>query len=352
MKKKAIALLMTGVMLAMTACASTGAAPAAAPAEDAAAEAADESAPAEEGKTYNVGICQLVQHVALDAATKGFRDALTEKLGDRVTFDEQNAAGDTATATTICNNLVAENVDLILANATPALQSAAAATNTIPILGTAITEYGVALDIDGFDGTVGGNISGTSDLAPLDAQAAMVSELFPDAKTVGIVYCSAEPNSKYQADTVEKYLQDAGLTVTIYTFADSNDIASVMGEACANNEVLYIPTDNTAASCTEAINNVAQPAGVPIICGEEGLMSGCGVATLSIDYYGLGYTTGEMAVMRFLRTARTSPPWRSSIIRIRSRSTIRPSVKHWASPFRMITQHLKPSNPGKIRLHI
>ena len=295
MKKKAIALLMTGVMLAMTACASTGAAPAAAPAEDAAAEAAEESAPAEEGKTYNVGICQLVQHVALDAATKGFRDALTEKLGDRVTFDEQNAAGDTATATTICNNLVAENVDLILANATPALQSAAAATNTIPILGTAITEYGVALDIDGFDGTVGGNISGTSDLAPLDAQAAMVSELFPDAKTVGIVYCSAEPNSKYQADTVEKYLQDAGLTVTIYTFADSNDIASVMGEACANNEVLYIPTDNTAASCTEAINNVAQPAGVPIICGEEGLMSGCGVATLSIDYYGLGYTTGEMA---------------------------------------------------------
>ncbi len=295
MKKKVIALLMTGAMLAMTACgaAAPAASNEAAPAEDAAA--AEEAAPAEEGKTFNVGICQLVQHVALDAATKGFRDALTEKLGDRVTFDEQNAAGDTATATTICNNLVAENVDLILANATPALQSAAAATNTIPILGTSITEYGVALDLDNFDGTVGGNISGTSDLAPLDAQAAMVTDLFPDAKNVGIVYCSAEANSKYQADTVEKYLQDAGLTVTIYTFADSNDVASVVGEAVANNEVLYIPTDNTAASCTEAINNVAQPAGVPIVCGEEGLMMGCGVATLSIDYYGLGYTTGEMA---------------------------------------------------------
>lgn len=246
--------------------------------------------------TYLVGICQLVQHPALDAATKGFEDELKAEFGDKVTFDEQNAAGDASTATQICQNLVSENCDLILANATASLQSAAAATSTIPILGTSITEYGVALDISDFDGTVGGNISGTSDLAPLDQQADMVTELFPDAKNVGIVYCSAEPNSKYQADKVQEYLEQAGLTVNTYTFSDSNDVASVVGEACSNNDVLYIPTDNTAASCTEAINNVAQPAGVPIVCGEEGIMAGCGVATLSIDYYELGKTTGDMAI--------------------------------------------------------
>ena len=246
--------------------------------------------------TYLVGVCQLVQHPALDAATKGFEDELKAEFGDKVKFDEQNAAGDASTATQICQNLVSENCDLILANATASLQSAAAATSTIPILGTSITEYGVALDISDFDGTVGGNISGTSDLAPLDQQADMVSELFPDAKNVGIVYCSAEPNSKYQADKVQEYLEKAGLTVTTYTFSDSNDVSSVVGEACSNNDVLYIPTDNTAASCTEAINNVAQPAGVPIVCGEEGIMAGCGVATLSIDYYELGKTTGDMAV--------------------------------------------------------
>lgn len=246
--------------------------------------------------TYLIGICQLVQHEALDAATQGFKDVLTEEFGGSVAFDEQNASGDTATATQICTNLVAENVDLIMANATPALQSAAAATDSIPILGTSITEYGVALELDGFDGTVGGNISGTSDLPPLDQQADMILELFPDAKTVGILYCSAEANSKYQSDVVQAELEGKGVTVNVYTFSDSNDIAIVTGEACNNVDVIYIPTDNTAASCTEAINNVALPAGTPIVAGEEGIMSGCGVATLSINYYDLGRTTGEMAV--------------------------------------------------------
>ncbi len=269
-----------------------------------AAETTSVSAEADaDGASYTVGICQLVQHVALDAATQGFKDALIEEFGEAsaagqpgVYFDEQNAAGDAATATTICTNLVAENVDLILANATASLQAAAAATSDIPILGTAITEYSVALELDDFDGTVGGNISGTSDLPPLDQQAAMVTEIVPDAQNVGILYCSAEPNSKYQADVVKAALEEQGLTVNIYTFSDSNDVSSVTGEACNNSDVLYIPTDNTAASCTEAINNVALPAGVPIIAGEEGIMAGCGVATLSIDYYGLGVTTGEMAV--------------------------------------------------------
>ena len=217
-------------------------------------------------------------------------------MGDAVTFDTQNAAGDSATCATICNQFVSDGVDLILANATPALQAAAAATNEIPILGTAVTDYATALDIDQWTGATGTNISGTSDLAPLDEQAAMLNELFPDAETVGILYCSAEPNSEYQAAVITKALEELGYTVTSYTFADSNDVASVTTTACAENDVLYIPTDNTAASCTEIIKNVAVPAGKPIIAGEEGICAGCGVATLSISYYDLGYTTGEMAV--------------------------------------------------------
>ena len=249
---------------------------------------------ASDSKHYTIGICQLVQHEALDAATKGFRDAITDALGaENVTFDEQNAAGDSATCATICNGFVSSGVDLILANATGALQAAAAATKDIPILGTAVTEYGVALGIDNFGGTVGGNISGTSDLAPLDQQAAMITELFPDAKNVGIIYCSGEANSVYQADVVKAALEKSGCTVNVYKFADTNDVVSVTAAACDANDVLYIPTDNTAASCAEAIKSAAKK---PIIAGEEGICKGCGVATLSIDYYELGRTTGEMAV--------------------------------------------------------
>ena len=279
MKKALVLLLALAMVLSLAAC---GSAPASTPA-------------AVEGEVYTVGICQLVQHVALDAATQGFKDALTEALGDKVQFVEQNAANDIPTCATIVNGFVSDGVDLILANATPALQAAVAATDSIPILGTAVTEYGVALDIKDFNGTVGGNVSGTSDLAPLDQQAAMILELFPDAKKVGILYCSAEPNSVYQSDVVKAELEKSGVTVSVYTFADSNDVAAVTATACDENDVLYIPTDNTAASCTEAINNVAEPAGVPIIAGEEGICAGCGVATLSINYYDLGVTTGKMA---------------------------------------------------------
>ena len=287
MKKALVLLLALAMVLSLAAC---GRAPVETPAEEPAAAPA-----AAEGEVYTVGICPLVQHVALDAATQGFKDALTEALGDKVQFVEQNAANDIPTCATIVNGFVSDGVDLILANATPALQAAVAATDSIPILGTAVTEYGVALDIKDFNGTVGGNVSGTSDLAPLDQQAAMVLELFPDAKKVGILYCSAEPNSVYQADVVKAELEKSGVTVSVYTFADSNDVAAVTATACDENDVLYIPTDNTAASCTEAINNVAEPAGVPIVTGEEGICAGCGVATLSINYYDLGVTTGKMA---------------------------------------------------------
>lgn len=248
------------------------------------------------GQKFTVGVLQLVQHPALDAATQGFIDVLTETYGDNVTIDSQNAAGDSATCATIANTFVSNNYDLIMANATAALQAAAAATSDIPILGTSITEYGVALGIDNFDGTVGTNVSGTSDLAPLDQQAAMFAELLPDAKKIGILYCSGEPNSVYQADKVKEALEAAGDTVTVYTFTDSNDVASVTQTACSESDALYIPTDNTAASCAETIDNVARPAGVPIIAGEEGICEGCGIATLSIDYTELGRKTGEMAV--------------------------------------------------------
>ena len=182
-----------------------------------------------------------------------------------------------------------------MANATPALQAATAATNSIPILGTSVTDYGTALSIADWKGTTGSNVTGTADLAPLDKQAEMIKTLFPDKKNVGILYCSAEPNSKYQSTEITKYLTDAGYTCKEYTFADSNDVAAVTKTACDESDVLYVPTDNTAASCAESINNIAEPAKVPIVAGEAGICTGCGVATLSIDYYDLGVVTGNMA---------------------------------------------------------
>lgn len=251
---------------------------------------------ASDDSTYKVGICQLVQHDALDAATQGFKDALIEELGEEnVKFDEQNAQGDSNTCATIINGFTNSGVDLILANATPALQAAAAGTDTIPILGTSITEYGVALDIDNFDGTVGKNISGTSDLAPLDGQADMIKELFPDKKSVGLLYCSAEANSQYQVDTVQTYLEKLGYTCKQYAFSDSNDLSAVATTAVDESEVIYVPTDNTVANNTELLNNIAMEKKVPVVAGEEGICKGCGVATLSISYYDLGTATGKMA---------------------------------------------------------
>ena len=300
--KKLLALVLTTAMVAtLTACGSSNAvvedvAPTV-ETDDAAVEApvAEEPATDDAAASYTVGVCQLVQHVALDAATQGFQDALVEELGNAVTFDVQNAQGDSNTCSTIANSFVSKNVDLILANATPALQAAAAATNEIPILGTSVTEYGVALEISDFNGTVGGNISGTSDLAPLDEQAAMLLEIFPDAKKVGLLYCSAEPNSQYQVDVVKKALEANGVTADYYAFSDSNDLSAVVTTASSEVDVIYVPTDNTVAANTEIINNICLPANVPVIAGEEGICAGCGVATLSISYYDLGAATGKMA---------------------------------------------------------
>ena len=287
-------LLALALTLALAACSGGGGGQAATPAPNTATPDPSGSAP---GGNYVVGICQLAPHPALDAATQGFKDALTEALGDAVTFREGNAGGEAPGCTTIIDGFIAEGVDLILANATASLTAAASATDTIPILGTAITNYGVALNLDSTeDKVLGGNISGTSDLAPLDQQAAMLQELFPDAKNVGLVYCSAEPNSVFQVEAVQGYLEGMNYTCTQYAFTDVNDLASVVQTACDNSDVLYIPTDNTAANNTETIANIVIPAQMPVIAGESGICSGCGLATLSISYEEIGRIAGEMAV--------------------------------------------------------
>ena len=248
-------------------------------------------------KNYTIGICQLVTHSALDAATNGFMDAVKKGLGEEnVKFDLQNAAGEANVCTTIVGSFVSKNVDLIMANATPALQAAANATLSIPILGTSITEYGTALKLNNFNGTVGGNISGTSDLAPLDEQASMVHTLFPEATKIGLLYCSAEANSKYQIDVVKSEFTKMGLTTTEITFENSNDISMALTPVAPTLDVLYIPTDNTCASNASIIDNICSANRLPVFAGEEGICQGCGAFTLSISYYNIGQKTGEMAV--------------------------------------------------------
>lgn len=289
-KKKLLAILLSGAMaLSLAACGSDTS-------NDTTTDTSGDGAAT--AGSYTVGICEQMQHAALSAASQGFQDKLTELVtaaGGTVEFQLQNASGESANCTTIINGFVSSGVDLIMANATASLQAAMAGTADIPIVGTSVTDYATALQMEDWTGTTGINITGTADLAPLDQQAAMVQELFPDAETVGLLYCSAEPNSSYQIAIVKEALEGMGYTCEEFSFADSNDVASVTQAACNASDVIYIPTDNTAASCTEAIRNVVVPAGVPVVAGEQGICSGCGVATLSIDYYELGEITGEMA---------------------------------------------------------
>ncbi len=245
---------------------------------------------------YVIGVCQLMKHPALDQATQGFKDALIAELGaDNLTFKEQDAGGEFTNCGTIMDGFVAENVDMILANATHPLTAAASATSTIPVLGTSITDYATALSIENWTGTVGGNVSGTTDLAPLDQQAAVIKELFPDAKVVGLLYCSAEPNSVYQVEVVKAELEKLGYETKFFPFNDANDLAAVTQTACDGSDVIYVPTDNVAATYPETIANVVIPAKVPVVAGESNTCAACGVASLSIDYYELGKITGQMA---------------------------------------------------------
>lgn len=247
--------------------------------------------------TYVVGICQLVTHDALDNATKGFKDALTKALeaeGRQVEFKEQNGQGESNTCVTIVNSFVSDDVDLILGNATAALQAAYNATTTIPVLGTSITEYGVALEIENFSGTVGNNVSGTSDLAPLDEQAQMMIDVLSlkEGSKVGILYCSAEANSEYQYNIVKKYFESKGVAVAEYKFSESNELQGVVTKASNECDAIYIPTDNTVASNDETVRNVCGPAKTPVFTGYD---SDICFATLAISYYNIGEETGKMA---------------------------------------------------------
>ena len=244
---------------------------------------------------FQIGICQLANHVALDAATKGFMDALKEKLGNDVSFDLQIASGDSSNCVTIVNSFVAKKKSLIMANATPALQAASSGTDKIPVLGTSITEYGVALGIKDFKGTTGINVSGTSDLAPLDEQAQMLVDVFPEAEKVGLLYCAAEANSLYQVQVVNEELTKKGLQTELISFADSNDLPSTLRAKAGGLDVLYIPTDNTCADNATTIDAICAENNLPVVAGEEGLCAKCGVITLSISYYNIGLKTGEMA---------------------------------------------------------
>ncbi|MBQ7085170.1 MAG: ABC transporter substrate-binding protein [Anaerotignum sp.] len=276
MKKwmKAIATMMV-VSMAMTGCGGSG------DSGDTAAE-------------YTVGIVQQLEHPALDAATQGFQEKLTELMDGNVAFDYQNAQGEQTNCTTIATKFVSDGVDLIMANATTALQSASAATADIPIVGTSVTDYVTAGVVDSNEAP-GRNVTGASDLAPIDEQITMLMELIPDVQKVGILYCSAEPNSIYQSQLAQAELDKAGVAWAEYTAADSNEVQAVVTKAVSECDVLYVPTDNTMANNTEIIKNVAVPAGVPVIAGEEGICAGCGVATLSISYYDLGAKAAEMA---------------------------------------------------------
>lgn len=293
MSKKLTKILSVILAVVMVACAFAGCAKT--PANDDPSSNESASTPVATGKVYKVGICQLAPHPALDAATEGFKRALTEKLGANVEFDEQNAAGETPTCTTIVNNFVTDKVDLIMANATGALQAAMAATADIPIVATSITDYATALEATDWTGKTGINVTGTSDLAPLDRQASMLKELVPEAKKVAILYCSAEPNSKYQSDIVAAELAKMGIETKEFTVADTNDIDAVTRNACDYADCIYVPTDNTLANASSAVNEVASAAKVPVVAGEEGICKGCGIATLSISYDSIGYEAGLMA---------------------------------------------------------
>lgn len=349
--KKALSILTAGCLaVSLAACGSTAASSAASAADSTASSAAESTAASDtaaaDGQTYKVGICQLVQHVALDAATQGFKDALTEQLGDAVTFEEKNAQGDSNTCSTIINGFVSDNVDLILANATPALQAAQAGTNTIPVLGTSVTEYGVALGIDDFDGLVGTNISGTSDLAPLDEQAGIIKELFPDAKTVGLLYCSAEANSQYQVDTVKASLEELGYTCEYYAFSDSNDLATVCQSAADASDVIYVPTDNTVAKTLRSSITSASP---PVCLSLQ---------VRKASWAAVALLPCPSATMTWALLPARWPPrsWPAkarlkrcplSTLRSSRRNTTRPLPKLWASPSQMIMWHTRAKQPER-----
>ncbi len=255
-------------------------------------DAADDSA---EGKVFHIGIIQQMEHGSLDQATQGFEDKLTELLGENVEFDYQNAQGEQANCTTIATKFVSDGCDLIMANATTALQTAAAATSDIPIVGTSVTDY-VTAGVVNSNEAPGTNVTGVSDLASIEKQIDVLMQFCnQDSTKVAVVYCSAEPNSTYQVELAKSYLEEQGVSYQIYTAADSNEIQSVVTKAVADCNAMYIPTDNTFANNMEIVKNITVPARVPVVAGAEAMCEVGALATLSISYYDLGVRAAEMA---------------------------------------------------------
>lgn len=286
--KKVAALLLAAVMACgLAACSGGGSS---APAST----AAPASAPADGEQSYTIGICQLMEHDALDAATQGFKDTLTEKLGGKVVFTEQNAQGEAVNCATIVTKFVADGVDLIMANATPAVKAAKEATSTIPVVGTSVTGYAASGLVDS-DDAPGANVTGSSDYNPVTNQITLLQKLAPEAKVIGIVYCSGEENSQIQADEAEAALTEAGYEVKLYTFAESSEMSAVFTQAAGEVDAFYEPTDNQVATNMELVRSVTVPAGKPVICGEGGMVENGGLASYGVDYYSIGCAAGEQA---------------------------------------------------------
>jgi len=245
-----------------------------------------------------IGIAQLAQHAALDAAREGFIAALAENGfvdGETVVIKLQNGQGDTNNMSTIADQFISENVDLVLAIATPAAQAVAGKTTEIPILGTAITDYEVAKLVDSNE-VPGGNVSGTSDMNPVAEQIALIQKLAPDAKTIGLLYTSSEDNSRLQADMAKEAIAAAGLEFTEVTIDSSNDVQQAAQNIVSKCDAIYVPTDNIIASAMPILAEVANAAKIPVICGESNMVAAGGLATLGINYFDLGFQTGLMAV--------------------------------------------------------
>lgn len=306
MKKvtKAMAILMVAIMvLALAGCATTpstsspSASASAAP-STASAAPSESAAPSAAAENFKIGILQFVEHPALDASREGFVQALADNGyidGKNITLDVQNAQADSTNMQTISQRFVNNKEDLILAIATPAVQGMAAETTTIPILGTAVTDY-VSAKLVNSNEAPGGNVSGTSDMNPVKDQIDLLVKLVPTAKTVGLLYTSSEDNSILQAKLVKEACAALGLTVIEATVTNSNDVQQVTQSLVGKVDAIYIPTDNILASAMPIVGDITMEAKIPTICGESNMVLGGGFATYGVDYYNLGYQTGEMAV--------------------------------------------------------
>ena len=245
-------------------------------------------------KVFQIGIVQLVEHPALDEATRGFKEFLTEKLGDKVQFSVQNAQGEQTNCTTIVNQFVSSKVDLIMANATNAVKAAREATSDIPIVGTSVTDY-VFSGLVASNEAPGANVTGASDMNPVNVQVQLMKTLCPEVKTVGIVINSGEENSAIQAEEAKTAFEAEGFAVKIYSVADTNEIQTVVTAACNEVDAFYEPTDNLIAANVPTMSNITTAAGKPVICGEGGMCESGFLATYAISYYELGRAAGEQA---------------------------------------------------------